>query len=1434
VLGALSTALLLVLATVAGFSPLAVAATCSGAVVAVGSAEIAPGVSGGVPITVSQLPSACPSLAGWQISIGYNPAVLSVTGVTGSSQWSSVTANTGTAGTVLLTASQQAGVTGTQVLGTLEFKAVGSAGSSSALTPSAVTLTDPQLEAIGASTSPGSVQIVGGAEAQLAVTPHVSQGGAAGLSATVPAVVYAGSNRTVQGEDVAGYQLNVAASDPTAVRLGAAVCSAAFSGCAARVDQNAGTETVAAAAYQGVAPPTDLAFLPVRLTGPVTEAVQITTTLQNVVDQQGSTLLPPSPVTVTLQRGAVYVACDSGGNPVAGARGLTVADAVAALQYLVRLRQAGAGCGQVNPAALASLVPVGSGQGSQTSVADVVALLQYLVGLRNAQMEMASAGSSGSSTTGTTTTASGGSGGNGGAKPSTAQITAFSVTPSELASSGGTAQLSWTTSNATTCSLTSSPAISGLSQAQVCGSGQITQSLPSNSGTAPAIYTFTLSVSNGNGQTATATATVTVAPASTQTQRASTSLSLNLVNCLEGNAVSASGYTGNGWVAHAGDTVTLGACVSSHGDPLQGIPVVFTVNGHQMEGTTDANGNAYVQLSLSGWPVGTYPITASFTGDSAYQPSSGGNWLTVNPETAAATSLSVTDATGQAGGTATLQATLTANGSPVADQTVTFTVNGQQLPATTDSSGTASATLSLSGVAAGSYTINGSFAGSSAEQASSGTGTLTVAAAQTTATQLGVWGSIPTSGGPAELGAALSDATGNAIAGQTVTFQVNGQQVTATTGSDGLATATIAVTGWPAASYPLIGTFAGGDGYQASTGSSALVVGSPTAGGGTTSGQATALSVSPATGTAGGEATLQATLTAGGIPVSGQTVTFSVAGVKGSGTTNDSGQASATINLTAVAAGSYTIAASYAGGADYAATSANGSLTVDPAPAGQAATALILSGATGEVGGSTTLQAFLEVDDGTQTPLPGQPITFTVNGHTLTGTTDAAGVASVTLSLSGWQPQTYQSEASFAGTSAYEATVDYEDVTVTAAPAQSAATALTVTAVNGTAGTGSVTLQATLLAGTTPVAGAPITFAVDGQTLTGTTNAEGVATATFSLVNVQTGSYTIAASYAGNGTYAASRSSGNLAVAGTTGTAGTSAQVQTLLADLPGLPSGMAQAVQAAAGSLSSTQLQQLLSQVAALSSAQQQHLATVLSTVWPNLSSAQQQALVDTLLGVPTTADQQALAQAASSEWQALQQDLAGLSPTLVNVAEEFSAQYGIAANAQDSSALAQFFDTLLGTLVPHVEALLQTALEREPAVQQVLDLAVLQASLQANPSNAFLMMLSVADSQSEAFIQQAAYEVGLNFLADTSYGFIVDYVSGDSMAPAAIQQDVADCIWSSTCTPAEAQVVVTWIQDSVANEQSQNTLITGLVDQMQAESEASTAGWMAAEAAG
>ena len=368
---------------------------CTTAVVSIGSLALTSGSSGSVPISLSQIPTGCPPLASWHLTVTFDPSVLSVQGAVGGPEWPGVTVTTVKPGTIELTAPQSDGGATGSLLATLQVTAAGAAGTTSPLSLGAISLTGTNAVAISATGTAGSVNVVGSASVDLSVVPEVSAsyGTAAGLSISVPAAVYSSTGEAAAGEEIAGYQLSVTASDPTAVRLDPASCPPPFTGCSANVDQHAGTETVSAAVYQGATPPAGLAFIPVRLTGPVTEAVQVTTTLQSVVDQHDTALGTPAPVTVTLQRGAVYQACSTDGTPVVGYRGLSVADAVAALQYLVKLRQAGTGCGQVNPVALASLVPVGTGLGSTPSVADVVALLQYLVGLRGPHMNLHSGAS---------------------------------------------------------------------------------------------------------------------------------------------------------------------------------------------------------------------------------------------------------------------------------------------------------------------------------------------------------------------------------------------------------------------------------------------------------------------------------------------------------------------------------------------------------------------------------------------------------------------------------------------------------------------------------------------------------------------------------------------------------------------------------------------------------------------------------------------------------------------------------------------------------------------------------------------------------------------------------------------------------------------------------------------------------------------------------
>ncbi len=368
---------------------------CASAVVAVGSLALPNGGSGSVPIALSQIPSACLPLTSWQLTVTFDPSVLSVQGAVGGPEWPSVTVTTVQPGTIELTAPQSNGGATGSLLATLQVTAAGSAGTTSPLSLGAILLTGTAGTNgifINATGTAGSVNVVGNASVHLSVAPEVraEPSASTALAISVSQAVYGSTGQTVSGEDVSGYQLSVAASDATAIRLGTASCPAPFTDCSVDVNQQDGSENVAAAVYQGVTPPVVLATVPVRLTGPASEAVQVTTTVQDVVNQDGVALGTPAPVTVTLQRGAVYQACSADGTPLTGARSLTVADAVAALQYLVNLRQAGTGCGEVDPVALASLAPVGSGLGDQPSVADVVALLQYLVGLRNANMNLTS------------------------------------------------------------------------------------------------------------------------------------------------------------------------------------------------------------------------------------------------------------------------------------------------------------------------------------------------------------------------------------------------------------------------------------------------------------------------------------------------------------------------------------------------------------------------------------------------------------------------------------------------------------------------------------------------------------------------------------------------------------------------------------------------------------------------------------------------------------------------------------------------------------------------------------------------------------------------------------------------------------------------------------------------------------------------------------
>jgi hypothetical protein len=161
------------------------------------------------------------------------------------------------------------------------------------------------------------------------------------------------------------------------------------------------------------------------------------------------------------------------------------------------------------------------------------------------------------------------------------------------------------------------------------------------------------------------------------------------------------------------------------------------------------------------------------------------------PEDPAATRLEITgDVSGQTTDEAVLRANLSDADGPVAGKEIAFSLDGQDVgTATTDENGDASVTVTLSGPAR-QTTQSASFAGDDEHAASTGSGPFEIRHEDST-TALSVTRKPAT----VEAAATLTETdSGAALAGRTVRFLVNGEQVaTAQTNDSGQATATFAV-----------------------------------------------------------------------------------------------------------------------------------------------------------------------------------------------------------------------------------------------------------------------------------------------------------------------------------------------------------------------------------------------------------------------------------------------------------------------------------------------------------------------------------------------------------------------------------------------------------------------------------------------------------------
>ena len=260
-----------------------------------------------------------------------------------------------------------------------------------------------------------------------------------------------------------------------------------------------------------------------------------------------------------------------------------------------------------------------------------------------------------------------------------------------------------------------------------------------------------------------------------------------------------------------------------------------------------------------------------------------------------------------------------------------------------------------------------------------------------------------TTGTSITLSATLKTSAGAAIGGKPISFIFNGATLTATTNNSGVASVKTTA---PAkvGTYPISIAFAGDATYAAASISATLTVTI-----------ATTLTYLGSTKVApGASITLVAWLHAGPLtPVAGKTVTFTLNGATKTATTNSLGIA--LVNITAPATtGTYPLTFGFAGDSRYAAAPTSATLTVTkPVPV------LSYTGPTNAThGASITLSATLKTSAGAA--IANRTITFTLNGATLTATTNSSGVASVKTTAP-VKPGKYTINVAFAGDATYAA-----------------------------------------------------------------------------------------------------------------------------------------------------------------------------------------------------------------------------------------------------------------------------------------------------------------------------------------------------------------------------------------------------------------------------
>lgn len=533
--------------------------------------------------------------------------------------------------------------------------------------------------------------------------------------------------------------------------------------------------------------------------------------------------------------------------------------------------------------------------------------------------------------------------------------------------------------------------------------------------------------------------------------------------------------------------------------------VTFFEDGTQI-GTSTIDGAGAATLTLgNGLVPGTHAFIATYPGQGNFTPCESVKIYVIVNDYGVTLTLTSAPNPSQLGQNVTFQIKISSeNGVPQGSITLTDNSTNTTLATLTpDTNG--NATYSISTLAAGSHTIQASYPGNT-----------TYSSASDSVVQVVESGIATTE--------TLTSSLNPAMAGQSVTFTaqltaasgtptgaiqfLDGTNLLSTQTVSGTGSATFSTNSLAVGSHTITATYIPTGSFAASSATCSEVVNAlPTT---------SILTVTPATSTYGSQVTLTATVSPATLPgpstPTGVVTFYKGASAIGTGTLAGG---VATLYSSSLPGGSYNLTCMYSGSSIYATSNCNSvPVIINAAP-----TALSLSSSNNPAPYLSTINFTARLTVNGQSAGAGNTIHLSINGQTISLTTDATGSATYTIGT--LLPNSYPVAASFATTNNLLASSASLIEVITAAP-----TSISLT---GTPNPGDlnqpVTMTATVISQTTstPVGSGSVTF-YDGSTSLGSSQLSAAGTASVTTSFSAVGIHNITAVYDGDSDFTSSTS----------------------------------------------------------------------------------------------------------------------------------------------------------------------------------------------------------------------------------------------------------------------------------------------------------------------